>query len=137
MKIEPYLNFNGDCQEAFRFYEKILGGRIEAITTHGESPIAAQVPADWQHLVLHARMTVGDIDLMGSDSPPDQYEPPRGIWVSVNIVDPVEAERVFKALAENGTIVMPFDQTFWAKRFGMLFDRFGIPWMINCPRDAG
>ena len=136
MKIEPYLNFNGQCADAFRFYEKVFGGKIEAITTHGESPIAGEVPADWHPLVLHARMTVGDIDLMGSDSPPDRYERPQGIWVSVNITDPAEAERVFSALADNATIVMPFEQTFWAQRFGMLVDRFGIPWMINCPRDA-
>ncbi|HJR15302.1 MAG TPA: VOC family protein [Gemmatimonadales bacterium] len=136
MQINPYLNFNGDCQVAFKFYEKVLGGRIESMITHGDSPIANEVPATWHDRVLHARLVVGDAVLMASDSPPEQYEQPRGLYVSLNLQDPAEADRIFYALAEKGSVTMPIEQTFWAARFGMLVDRFGIPWMINCAAPA-
>lgn len=88
--------------------------------------------AEWRNKILHARLTVGDQVLMGSDAPPDRYEPSKGFSVTLGVNDPAEAERLFKALAEKGTVQMPLEQTFWALRFGMLVDRFGIPWMINC-----
>ena len=132
MELNPYLTFNGRCEAAFKFYEKSLGGKIEMMFTHGQSPTADQVPPDWRDKVMHARMTVGGKVLMGSDAPPDRYEKPQGFSVSLSVTDPAEAERLFKALAENATIVMPIQQTFWATRFGMLVDQFGIPWMINC-----
>jgi PhnB protein len=132
MQFTPYLNFNGDCEAAFRFYERVLGGKIEAMTTHGESPIADQVPQAWHQRILHARLVVGDAVLMASDSPPEHYEKPSGLFVSIGVDDPAEADRIFYALAENGTVTMPIEKTFWAARFGMLVDRFGIPWMINC-----
>ena len=136
MQVNPYLNFNGDCAEAFRFYERVLGGRIEAMTTHGDSPIADQVPPAWHTQILHARLVVGEAVLMASDSPPEHYQKPAGLYVSLNIQDSAEADRIFNALAENGTVTMPIDRTFWAARFGMLVDRFGIPWMINCQQAA-
>jgi PhnB protein len=133
----PYLNFNGDSEDAFRTYELVLGGKIEALTTHGESPIAAQVPQSWHKRVLHARLVVGDAVLMASDTPPDQYTKPAGFSVSLQVRDPAEADRIFYELSDQGTVIMPIDQTFWAARFGMLVDRFGIPWMINCDAQAG
>jgi PhnB protein len=136
MQFTPYLNFNGECETAFRFYERVLGGRIEAIMTHGESPIADQVPPAWHKRILHARLVVGDAVLMASDSPPEHYTKPSGIYVSISLEDPAEADRIFYALAENGTITMPIEKTFWAARFGMLVDRFGIPWMVNCDQGA-
>ncbi len=136
MQFYPYLNFDGDCQAAFRFYEGVLGGKIEAMTTHGDSPIADQVPPSWHDRVLHARLVVGDAVLMASDSPPEHYEKPGGIYVSLNVEDPAAADRIFYALAENGSVTMPIEKTFWAERFGMLVDRFGIPWMINCSEPA-
>jgi PhnB protein len=132
MQFTPYLNFNGDCAEAFRFYERVLGGKIETMQTHGDSPIANQVPPSWHDRILHARLVVGDAVLMASDTPPGHYERPSGLYVSIGVDDPVEADRIFYALAENGTVTMPIEKTFWAERFGMLIDRFGTPWMINC-----
>jgi PhnB protein len=99
---------------------------------HGESPMAEQVPPEWRDRIMHARLVVGDKVLMGSDAPPDHYEQPRGFSVSIGIDDPGEAERIFQAMAEKGTVRMPLQKTFWALRFGMLVDQFGIPWMVNC-----
>jgi PhnB protein len=132
MQFTPYLNFNGDCEAAFRFYERVLGGKIEAMSTHGESPIAGEVPANWHSRILHARLVVGEAVLMASDSPPEMYERPQGLYVSIGVHDVADAERIFHALAEGGRITMPIGKTFWAERFGMLVDRFGIPWRINC-----
>lgn len=132
MQLIPYLLFNGDCEEAFQFYEKILGGKIEGMSKNAGSPAEAHVPAQWRDKILHARMTVGDSILLASDVPPDQYEKPSGFSVSIQLKDIAEAERVFKALADNGKVVMPIQETFWSPSFGMLVDRFGIPWMVNC-----
>jgi PhnB protein len=135
MQINPYLLFTGQCEEAFKFYEKLLGGKIEMIMTHEGTPAAAQVPAEWLKKILHARIVVGGHVLMGSDAPPGRQEKPQGFSVSLSVKEPAEAERLFQALAENGAVRMPIQETFWAKRFGMLVDRFGIPWMVNCEKD--
>lgn len=132
MQLNAYLSFNGQCAEAFRFYQSILGGTIEGMSSHGDSPIANEVPPEWQDLIIHARLVAGNAVLMASDSPPDQYQKPQGIYVSINVDDTEEADRIFHGLAEGGTVTMQIDRTFWAARFGMLVDRFGIPWMINC-----
>lgn len=136
MQLNPYLTFNGDCAAAFAFYVQCLGGRVEATFTFGESPMANEVPADWHDKVLHTSLIVADRVVMGSDSPPQQYQAPQGISVSLNFYDVAEAERVYQALAEGGEVQMPLQETFWAERFGMLVDRFGIPWMINCEKGA-
>jgi PhnB protein len=133
MQINPYVIFNGQCEAAFNFYQQCLGGTITAMLTYGSSPMAEQIPAESHGKIMHARLKVGDEVLMGSDSPPEQqYEQIKGISVALNIEQPAEAERVFNALAENGTIQMPIQPTFWAARFGMLVDQFGVPWMVNC-----
>src|SRR5262249_49161110 len=132
--VQPYLLFNGQCEVAFKFYEQCLGGKIEAMMTHAGSPMADQVPAEWHDKILHARLVVGDEVLMGSDCPPEHYEKPQGFSVSLSIDNPSEADRIFNTLAEKGTVRMPLQQTFWAARFGMLDDQFGIPWMINCEK---
>ncbi len=136
MQLDPYLLFNGNCKEAFTFYEKLLGGKIELMMTHAESPMADQVKPEWRDKIIHAAMKVGDRMLMASDAPPEHYEPMQGFSVSINVKTPAEAERVFKALAENGQVRMPLQKTFWAASFGMLIDRFGTPWMINCEQAA-
>lgn len=136
MRMNPYLNFDGDCEEAFRYYERVLGGEIEAIMKHGDSPIAGEVPSDWHGMVLHACLKVGDQTLMASDSPPGHHRAPGNMYVSLHIEDASEAERVFVALADNGTVHMPFEKTFWAERFGMLTDRFGTNWMVNCEQPS-
>ena len=132
MELNPYLLFDGNCEKAFKFYEQHLGGKIETITKHGGSPMEKHVPAEWRHKVMHARMTIAGNVLMGSDPPPDRYQPPQGISVSINVKDAAEADRIFEALSKNGRVSMPIQKTFWATRFAMLTDRFGIPWMINC-----
>lgn len=133
MRADPYLNFDGNCAEAFRFYEQLLGGEIDTMMTHGESPIADQVPPEWHPRIMHASLRLGDALLMASDVPPDRYQPPQGNYVSLAVDEPTEAERVFHALAEGGRVTMPFEKTFWAAGgFGMVIDRFGTPWMINC-----
>ncbi len=134
MQVSPYILFNGQCEEAFKFYEKTLAGKIEAIFPFEGTPAVGQVPAEWHKKVLHASIHVGDQVIMGSDPPPGRYQQPQGFSVSLNVKDPAEAERVFKALAENGKVTMPIQETFWALRFGMAVDRFDIPWMINCEK---
>lgn len=136
MKIVPYLNFDGQCEEAFKFYEQCLGGKIMGIMKADESPVAGEMGPEWKGRVMHACMQVGDQLLMASDSPPGQHQAPRGTYVSVHIDDPAEGRRVFDVLAENGKVEMPFDKTFWAAGFGMCVDRFGTPWMINCAGDT-
>jgi PhnB protein len=135
MQLNPYLTFNGQCEAAFKFYEKALDGKIEAMFPHAGTPAESHVPAEWRNKILHARLSVGNSILMGSDCPPagpGRYEEPRGFSVSLQIKEPAEAERIFHALAEKGMVKMPIQQTFWSVRFGMLVDRYGIPWMINC-----
>ena len=134
MEVSPYLNFNGQCEAAFKFYEKCLGGKIEMMMTHAQSPMADQTPANWRDKIMHVRMKVGDRVLMGSDAPPEHYQKPQGFSVSISVADPADAEARFRALSQNGTVQMPLQETFWALRFGALVDQFGIPWMINCER---
>ena len=136
LQLNPYLIFNGQCEAAFKFYEKCLGGKIEATMTHGDSPMSQQVPEEWRKKIMHARMTVGDVVLMGSDAPPDHYQAPQGFSLSIGTKDPAEAERIFNELAQNGKVQMPLQKTFWAVRFGMVVDRFGIPWLVNCEQAA-
>lgn len=136
MQINPYLSFNGNCEEAFKFYEQRLGGKIDSIFKFAGSPMEKDVAPEWRNKVLHARLKLGDKVLMGSDATPDRYEPPKGFSMSIETSDPAEADRLFQAMAENGTVKMPIQKTFWASRFGMLVDRFGIPWMVNCEQGA-
>ena len=132
MQVNAYLLFDGRCEEAFRFYEKLFKGKIAAMLTHKGTPAEAHVPAAWIDKILHAKLDIGDQVLMASDAPPGRYDKPAGFSVSLQVKTPAEAERLFSALAEKGEIRMPLEKTFWSASFGMLVDRFGIPWMINC-----
>jgi PhnB protein len=134
MRLNPYLLFNGQCEAAFKFYAQVLGGKIETMMTHGDSPMADKVSPEWRNKIIHARLSVGNNVLMGSDVPPEHYQQPAGFSVSLSIDKPAEAERIFHALEEDGKVQMPLQQTFWAARFGMVVDRYGIPWMINCEK---
>ena len=134
MELNPYLHFNGQCEAAFKFYERCLNGKIVAMMPHAGTPAEQHVPAEWRNKIIHARLAFGDQVLMASDVPPDQYEKPKGFAVTVSVSDAGEAEKIFKALAEDATVNMPIQETFWAVRFGMLVDKFGIPWMINCEK---
>jgi PhnB protein len=132
MHVNPYLVFNGDCETAIKFYQQVLGGEITMMMTHAGTPMEGHVPKEWQGKILHASLKIGDTVLMGSDAPPDRYEKPKGFSVSLVLDDTGEAERIFRTLSEGGSVQMPIQQTFWAARFGMLVDKFAIPWMINC-----
>ncbi len=131
MELNAYLHFNGNCDEAFKFYEQALGGKIEMRSTFGESPMAGQMPA-MKDKIVHARIRIGDQVLMGSDSPPERFSPPQGFSMSLGTKTPEEAEKVFAALSAGGQVHMPMAESFFAKRFGMLVDKFGVPWMIVC-----
>jgi PhnB protein len=132
MQSNPYLFFNGNCEDAFKFYEKTLGGKIEVMMPHVGTPAEEHVPAEWRNKIIHARLSLGEQLLMASDAPPDRFHKPQGFCVNLGVKDPAEAERIFNAFAEGGSVTMPLEKTFWARKFGMLVDRFGIPWMINC-----
>ena len=136
MQLNPYLNFNGQCEEAFKVYEKCLNGKIEFLMTHGQSPMADKTPPEWKNKIMHATLRFGDQAIHGADAPPQYYEKPQGFSISINLKDASEAERLFRELSANGSVRMPLEKTFWAERFGMFTDRFGIPWMINCQQAA-
>ena len=131
VQINPYLNFRGDCREAFELYARVLGGKIEMMQTHGDSPMKDQTAPEWRDKILHAHLTVGGEAIMGSDAPPQHYEKPQGLWVSLNVGKPAEAKRIYEALGENAREVrMPLQKTVWGT-FAMFIDRFGTPWAVN------
>ena len=136
MEVIAYLNFLGQCKAAFEFYARTFGGEIVGMVTYGDTPTGESTPAEQKGLIANVRMKVGKSELMGSDCPPEYFKPTAGTSISLMIEDPSEAERIFNALAEGGQVSMPFGQTFWAHRFGMATDRFGIPWMVNCEKAA-
>lgn len=132
MEVSPYLVFSGNCEEALKFYEQVLGAKIDAVIKNEGSPAAAHMPPDWGDKVLHAKFTLDGHVVMASDAPPDHYAKPQGISMSIGLDDAAKGEEIFNKLAEGGVTTMPFQATFWAKGFGMCTDRFGIPWMVNC-----
>jgi PhnB protein len=134
MKVNPYLFFKGNCAEAFKLYADVLGGKIVAMMPHKGSPAEAQTPKEWQDKIMHARLDIGDQMIMASDAPPGHQANMGGFSISLDVATPAEAERVFAGLSKGGTVGMPLGETFFAKSFGMLTDRFGTPWMIICPK---
>lgn len=131
MKLNPYLSFNGRCREAFEFYAATLGGTIDFMQTYGDSPMAEHTPAESHGNVMHVSMHIGDHTLQGGDAPPGQYTQPNGFCVALHYDDAAQGQKVFDQLADGGTVQMPYQETFWAKGFGMLIDRFGTPWIVN------
>jgi PhnB protein len=136
MDLTPYLNFDGTCADAFKFYAQTLNGKIVFMQTHGDSPAKDFVGPDWQDKVMHARVEFGNTALMGSDAPQTHYRKPQGMTVSISVPSLDEARRIFEALARDGRITMPFEKTFWSSGWGALIDRFGIPWMVNTDQPA-
>jgi PhnB protein len=132
----PHLSFNGQCEAAFKLYETCLRGQITMLMTHADSPMAAQVPPHWGQKIFHATLLFGGHRLSGADVLPEQYQRPQGFSLHLNVADVAEAERLFEALADRGTVQLPLAETFWALRFGMLVDPFGTPWAIQCSREA-
>jgi len=135
MRLNAHLSFNGNCEAAFRFYEQCLSGKIAFMLTYAESPMA-EVSEDWRNKVLHVHLDVGNDVITGADAWPVDTCPPKGFTMALHFNDTAETVRVFNALSEAGTITMPLQKTFWTPHFGMLTDRFGIPWMINYSETA-
>ena len=130
MKLHTYLNYGGNCEQAFRFYEEHLGGKITMMTTWGQMPDPSAVPPDRKSAILHARMTIGGAEIMGADVPPERFQPMRSVYLSLTVGSNEEAERIYALLADGGQIFMPMEETFFAFRFAMLRDKFGTSWMI-------
>lgn len=130
MQLNTYLNYGGNCEEALRFYEKHLGGKIVMMMKQGEQPDASKVPPSLRNAVLHARIMIGGTVLMASDAPPERFQPMRSAYLSLGVGSNEEAERIHKLLADGGEVFMPMEETFFAFRFSMLRDRFGTSWMI-------
>lgn len=127
MRLDTYVNYRGTCEEAFRYYERHLGGRITSLVRHGGQP-NPQLPPDWAEKVLHARMDLGGMVLMGADIP--SAEPMRSAYLTLSLDSDGEAERVYGVLADGGQVFMPLAETPFATRFAMLRDRFGASWML-------
>lgn len=135
MKINTHLNYGGNCEQAFRFYEQHLGGKITMMLTHADGPaLPKDAPPDWKNAILHARMVIGEMQLLGNDVPPEHFKPMRSAYLSLVLTSTDEAERLYALLAESGEVFWPMQETFWAFRFGILRDKFGTSWMISHER---
>lgn len=132
MEMTPYLTFKGDCEAAFGFYQECFGGTLGGVFRYAGTPYADQVPPDWQDKVMHASLAIGQQVVMGADVAPERYEAPRGFSLSLQLSRAADAERIFGQLSAGGAIKTPLEKTFWAERFGVVVDRFGITWLINC-----
>jgi PhnB protein len=130
MHVTPYLNFKDKTREAFEFYAEVLGGEVDFIQTFGEAQ--AEVPPEWRDAVMHAHLRFPGGELMASDSPGDMFKPAQGMYVSLHLEEVADAERIWAALSEGGSVEMPLGEAPWARRFGVCTDRFGTPWMLNC-----
>ena len=137
MQTSTHLHFNGNCREAFDFYARTLGGKIVLAMTYGEAPGAQRTSDDSRNKIIHARIDLGGQFLLGCDTPAERYRTPEGFNVMAAVEQPAEAERIFATLADGGQVTMPVQETFWAHRFGMVTDRFGTPWMVNCAKPLG
>jgi PhnB protein len=132
MRLIPYLNFDGQCREAFAFYAAALGGQVVFQGTYGESPMRDEVPPDSRDRIMHAQIEAAGATLMGADGPPPHGPSASATCINVDVDTIEDAERIFAALAEGGQVQMPIAETFWAHRWGALTDRYGKPWMVNC-----
>ena len=136
MKLNPYLHFDGNCEEALNFYSKLLGAKVLLMMRYSDAPECKDSPVEIRNKIIHGRIALGEDIIMASDAPPGRYAKPSGFSINVGVKTPEEAEKIFAALMENGSIHMPIEETFWAHRFGMGADRFGIPWMVNCEKQG-
>ena len=136
ISANAYLNFNGNCEEAMSFYAKLFGGKVLAMMKANGSPMEAHTPPEFLDKIMHARIQIGSSLIMGSDAFGGRYKTPQGFGVNISIDDAADADRIFAGLAEGGAIDMAIQETFWATRFGMCTDRFGIAWMVNCEKVA-
>ena len=130
MKLNPYLNFGGNCEQAFRFYEQHLGGRITMMMRRGEQPGPGDTWPGSEQSIQYAIMRIAETELMGSDVAPDRFQPMRSAYLSLTVDGADEAERIYGLLSDGGQVFMKMEETFFAVRFAMLRDRFGVSWMI-------
>ncbi len=137
MQADIFLFFNGNCEEAFNYYAKVTGGKIEAMMPNKGTPAEQETAPEWHGKILYACLKIGKTAIMASDAPPGrQHEKAQGFSVSLGVDTPAEAERVFAALSDGGAATMPMGPTFFAAKFGMVTDRFGVPWMVVCEKAA-
>lgn len=133
--VQPYLNFNGNCEEAINFYKDVLGGELLFMQRYGDSPMKGMGN---DNNVMHCTLKIGDSHIMASDNPPEQAATVgSNISLAIGSNDPAGAETMFQKMAEGGKVTMPMQETFWAERFGMLTDKFGVSWMFNCEKAHG
>ncbi|HEY5801724.1 MAG TPA: VOC family protein [Burkholderiaceae bacterium] len=133
MNLSPYLTFDGTCEAALTFYASVFNAKMGDLHRYEGSPMAEQVAPEFRNRIMHGNVDIGGTVLMGSDATPEHpYQGLNGVSLSISVKTPDEADAVFAKLAEGGTVTMPIAQTFWAQRFGMLTDKFGTPWMVNC-----
>ena len=132
LEVSAYISFNGDCEAAFQYYEEVLGAKPGLLFRYADSPMIDVVPEGWGNRIMHGSIRIGGKLLEGADVPPDRYEKPQGFSLALNVPNPDEAERLYEKLGEGGKVMYTIAKTFWSERFGMVVDRFGIPWMINC-----
>ena len=130
MQLHTYLNYGGNCEQAFRFYEQHLGGKIPMMMRHGDQPNTSGVSPEWKNAILHARISIGATELLGAAIPPDRFQPIRSAYLSLTVSSIEEAERIYALLSNGGQIFMPMEETFFAYRFAMLRDQFGTSWML-------
>jgi len=136
MRITPHLYFDGKCEEAFLEYHRILGGRITTMMKYGESPMAPQIEPKWHNRIVHASLKLDDFELAGVDALPHEYKKPQGFSVILTVASHAEAKRLFLLLSDSGEVRLPFQETFWSAGFGVLLDRFNVPWEIHCAQPA-
>jgi PhnB protein len=137
LQVTPYLFFDGNCEAAIHFYAQCFGGNIAMMMRHSDAPAGTPIPEGSGKLIMHARLELpGGQVLMASDEMPGQPHQVEGFRVSLSVKEVAEAERLYHALSQDGTVVMPLQPTFWSARFAMFADRFGTPWMINCELPA-
>jgi len=134
VQLQTYLNYGGNCEAAFKFYESHLGGKITMLMRHGEGPAGQKAPAGWEKAVLHARLSLGGTELLAADIPPDRFQPMRSAYLSLTLDSDQEADRIFALLSDGGQVFMPMEETFFASRFAMLRDKFGTSWMLLHPK---
>jgi PhnB protein len=134
VKLNTFLNFGGNCEEAFRFYEQHLGGAITMLMRRAELPNPNDAWPGWEQTIQYASMNIGETELMGSDVSPERFQPMRSVYLSLTVDGAAEAERVWAVLSDGGQIYMPMEETFFATRFGQLRDKFGTSWMILAPK---
>jgi|SRR5579872_1251809 len=135
MQLSTHLNFDGNCSEAFKFYAETFGGRIGTLLTYADAPAGSPIPEDMRRRIMHARLEVAPGQyLMGADAPAGRYAPPKGVMVSVSLPDLARATRIFEALSSGGVVTHAFQETFWARGFGMCIDRYATPWIVNCEK---